>query len=63
MPPPDGPRSGSFWFSATKAGSNWVTGNVDRLIKLTTNGLMGPIVVNGKGVSRTGSYDSVWKFT
>ncbi|ASO06614.1 PVC-type heme-binding CxxCH protein [Arenibacter algicola] len=30
------------------AGSEWVTGNVDRLIKLTTNGLMGPIVVNGK---------------
>ena len=30
------------------AGSEWVTGSEDRLIKLTTKGLMGPIVVNGK---------------
>tara|TARA_R110002049_G_scaffold696_6_gene4554 strand:+ start:390082 stop:393258 length:3177 start_codon:yes stop_codon:yes gene_type:complete len=30
------------------AGSEWVTGSEERLIKLTTNGLMGPIVVNGK---------------
>ena len=30
------------------AGSEWVTGSEERLIKLTTNGLMGPIEVNGK---------------
>jgi mono/diheme cytochrome c family protein len=30
------------------AGSKWVTGNEDRLIKLTLKGLMGPIEVNGK---------------
>ncbi|NNG10807.1 MAG: c-type cytochrome, partial [Arenibacter sp.] len=30
------------------AGSKWVTGSEERLIKLTTNGLMGPIEVNGK---------------
>ncbi|MEM9141635.1 MAG: PVC-type heme-binding CxxCH protein, partial [Bacteroidota bacterium] len=29
------------------AGSKWVTGNKDRLIKLTLNGLMGPIEVAG----------------
>lgn len=28
--------------------SKWVTGNEDRLIKLTLNGLLGPIEVNGK---------------
>ena len=28
--------------------SRWVTGNEDRLIKLTLNGLLGPIEVNGK---------------
>lgn len=30
------------------AGSKWVTGSEERLIKLTLNGLMGPIEVNGK---------------
>ncbi|SDD91849.1 putative membrane-bound dehydrogenase domain-containing protein [Pricia antarctica] len=30
------------------AGSKWVTGSEDRLIKLVTNGVMGPIEVNGK---------------
>ncbi len=30
------------------AGSEWVTGSEERLIKLTTKGLMGPIEVNGK---------------
>ncbi|MBC7892753.1 MAG: cytochrome c, partial [Sphingobacteriaceae bacterium] len=30
------------------AGTNWVTGKEDRLIKLTLNGLMGPIEVGGK---------------
>ena len=30
------------------AGSKWVTGNEDRLIKLTIKGLMGPIEVKGK---------------
>jgi mono/diheme cytochrome c family protein len=30
------------------AGSNWVTGNEDRLIKLVLKGIYGPIVVNGK---------------
>jgi mono/diheme cytochrome c family protein/glucose/arabinose dehydrogenase len=30
------------------AGTNWVLGNEDRLIKLTLNGLMGPIEVGGK---------------
>ena len=30
------------------AGSKWVTGNEERLIKLVTNGLMGPLEVNGK---------------
>lgn len=30
------------------AGSKWVTGSEERLIKLTTNGIMGPITVNGK---------------
>ncbi|MDX2246339.1 MAG: GDSL-type esterase/lipase family protein [Bacteroidia bacterium] len=30
------------------AGSKWVTGNEDRLIKLVLNGIMGPIEVNGK---------------
>jgi mono/diheme cytochrome c family protein len=29
------------------AGSEWVTGNEERLIKLTLNGLMGPITVKG----------------
>ena len=30
------------------AGSKWVTGSEERLIKLVTNGLMGPLEVNGK---------------
>jgi mono/diheme cytochrome c family protein len=30
------------------AGADWVTGNEERLIKLTLKGLMGPIEVNGK---------------
>ncbi|MEM6648072.1 MAG: PVC-type heme-binding CxxCH protein [Bacteroidota bacterium] len=30
------------------AGTEWVTGNEDRLIKITLHGLMGPIEVNGK---------------
>ena len=30
------------------AGTKWVTGNEERLIKLTLNGLMGPIEVGGK---------------
>jgi len=30
------------------AGTKWVTGNTDRLIKLTLKGLMGPIEVMGK---------------
>ncbi len=30
------------------AGSQWVTGNEERLIRLTLNGIMGPIEVNGK---------------
>jgi mono/diheme cytochrome c family protein/glucose/arabinose dehydrogenase len=30
------------------AGSNWVTGNRERLVKLVLHGIMGPIEVNGK---------------
>lgn len=30
------------------AGTSWVTGNEDRLIKIVLKGLLGPIVVNGK---------------
>ncbi len=30
------------------AGTNWVNGNEDRLIKIVLKGMMGPIVVNGK---------------
>lgn len=30
------------------AGTKWVTGNEERLIKLTLNGLMGPLKLNGK---------------
>jgi mono/diheme cytochrome c family protein len=44
---PDGKGLESSGFPPL-AGSNWVTGSEDRLIKLTINGMMGPIEVLGK---------------
>ncbi|HEA22278.1 MAG TPA: c-type cytochrome [Pricia antarctica] len=44
---PDGLGLGASGFPPL-AGSEWVTGSEVRLIKLTLNGLMGPIEVNGK---------------
>ena len=44
---PDGKGLESSGFPPL-AGSNWVTGDEERLIKLTLKGMMGPIEVNGK---------------
>ncbi len=43
---PDGAGLEPAW--PPLAGSPWVTGDADRLVKLTLHGLMGPLEVNGK---------------